>query len=318
MKSEHHLEFELLQLERRLLLAGNVEVKVSGGGDLSIRGDGEDNRILVSENASGEVTVRGMDGTRIQLGSTITGVVTVADVTDDVKINLRGGNNTLLIPNLTVPDDLSVRTGGGRDVIALARLNVGDDVSIVTGGGSDDVWQMFSSAAEDVAIRTGSGNDSVTLGSSNQSKLSVATGGGDDEIILVANSFFEEMAVRAGGGNDFVYSINSGSGQLNGGGGFDTFNTESRDAARSFESDAIQAVAVAFAADIDLGATDHDGTFAKDRTTVDAFAATRRVVATADTYNGVTETDVNVDQMGLGFAIASIGTDYRLESSIRL
>src|SRR5262245_27198229 len=119
----------LENLESRQLLAGDVTVSVSGG-DLTITGDGAANGVLMFQLGDGQYRIAGVRqvgaATRIRLGNSTASYQTVTGVTDDVVINLQGGNDRVTVTHnpgfslySTLPDDLTIYTGSGDDVVRL-------------------------------------------------------------------------------------------------------------------------------------------------------------------------------------------------------
>ena len=231
----HELEMELEKLEDRRLLAGNVEVFVTGGGDLIINGDDNSNDLVIQTVSPGEFRINSSD-TTIN-GST--DALTLSGVTDDVRINLRNGNNGIIFENTTIPDRLTIRTGNGGDAILFnsgdtihvgsdlrinsgsgsdtvsdvgdghARLNVGDDLSVTTRSGGDTVSIALAITGDRFTVNTGDGDDSVTLGvpashgiAAGAGGLSISTGNGSDDVELLGMVFRDRANVKTGSGSD--------------------------------------------------------------------------------------------------------------------
>ena len=87
----------LERLERRVLLAGDVLVSVTGG-DLILKGDVEANQIEVTQMGQGTFKVTGLNGTTVSTKTQPPGTdVTVQGVTDDVSIDLGKGDDQLFL-----------------------------------------------------------------------------------------------------------------------------------------------------------------------------------------------------------------------------
>src|SRR4051812_41895446 len=56
-----HRTLGVERLEGRAMLAGNVTAFVDGGGNLIVRGDNNDNAVLVQQTATGQYSVTGVD-----------------------------------------------------------------------------------------------------------------------------------------------------------------------------------------------------------------------------------------------------------------
>lgn len=233
-------------LESRELMAGDVFVNVSEGGDLIVRGDFAENEIQIvqplQENGApvaGRYHITGLNGTRIN------GVFKQAfsNVTHDLQINLSGGNDRLTLGNgvnnakFIVPNDLKIEMGGGADVVVVDKITVRDDVSIATGDGNDSVTFRgsvgnlpgFDGGENDLFIDTGERADNVLLqntfvrrnlvvnaGSDNFSDVvdlrfmnvgrntNIATGEGNDIVRISDAGFNDDLTILTGTGNDSV------------------------------------------------------------------------------------------------------------------
>ena len=127
-------------LEQRRMMAGDVTASLSGA-DLVVNGDNSGNEVVIrATEQAGQFVVEGLNGTTIngQQSATISGV------TDDLRIDLRNGDNVLLLtaegPDgeqsfLQVADDLQIRTGSAEDVVVFDNVRVGDRADLRTGDG---------------------------------------------------------------------------------------------------------------------------------------------------------------------------------------
>lgn len=216
-------------LEARRLLTGRVSAKVRGG-DLVIRGDGKDNGVSVERAGSRTAyVVRGVDaGGR---PTTVNGErrVTLRGVRGDVRVNLRGGDDSVRIGGdraITVRGRLDLRGGGGNDRLTVSgavavdgRAKVlggsgndsvsffgtafGDSVRVSAGGGNDSVF--FSGAAVERGVRAvlGRGNDSLTVSGSTLNFGLVADGrAGGRNAVTVLNGLVGPVVAFGGGGAD--------------------------------------------------------------------------------------------------------------------
>ncbi len=119
----------------RAQAAGDVQVSVQNG-NLIIRGDDQDNNIILTENSvSGraDTTVNGERHIFIPEG-----------VTKDVDIKMKGGNDFVRIElpgtNFAVPVNLKVGMGPGDDILELLQVKVPDETQIDTGSGNDIIF----------------------------------------------------------------------------------------------------------------------------------------------------------------------------------
>src|SRR5262249_36296766 len=100
-------------LENRQMMAGDVFANVSAG-ILTIRGDNLSNGITITAGPNpNEVVVTGInvDGSGTAVNGLVNTPVTLVNVTRDIKISMRRGNDTVNVNNLTVNGDLEIRTG---------------------------------------------------------------------------------------------------------------------------------------------------------------------------------------------------------------
>ena len=226
--SQDRVAFEAL--EPRLLLDGNVTVKVTKGGDLKVTGDGAANDIWIDQGADpSQFVIRGDAGTTVNGQAQ----VTVDGVRDDIIVNLKGGNDELTVWALTVPDMLKVKTGSGDDVIGVYHTTVqgrtviltrsgNDEVNfssshlegrcnVTTHGGADDVSFYKSSTYRLVNVKTGGGEDEVWLGHSAEfgAKVKVKTGAGKDNVWLSDSTFWGPCVVSMGGAFDWLTGSDS-------------------------------------------------------------------------------------------------------------
>ena len=222
------LRFECEHLERREMLAGDVDV-IARNGDVLVTGDNASNMIRV-ESTNGRIQVTGINGTRVN--GIANGVIS-RSIADDLKINLKQGDNQLTLgsqaSSLMVPDDLVVKTGHGDDVIVAPNVSVGDDATFSLGHGfnratlfelsfvygytvGDDLkisspglsqiyvdWRIV----DDTRISTGHHGDSVRLYDSVVAgNLSISTKGGGDSIELTQTVIGGNLNLSSHGGDD--------------------------------------------------------------------------------------------------------------------
>jgi hypothetical protein len=200
-------KWEVELLEARRLLAGNMRVEAEHG-DLEIRGDRFDNCIEITQDAmTHEITVTGCNdahGNPTSINGAPNGSFTTGgsvftmdtfsdeedffgegDVTDDIRINMRGGDDSVLISGgVDVPDDLSIETGSGDDTVDLDDVIVGDDLRVETGSGNDHVDAEALTVNDRVHVELGSGNDALCVGdhSSFQGRVEAEGDSGHDTI----------------------------------------------------------------------------------------------------------------------------------------
>ena len=200
----------LESLEDRRLMAGDVSATVTGG-DLRIDGDNEGNEVVVraSDNLN-EFVVEGLNGT------TINGQASMVfqGVTDDLRINLRGGDNRLLLTaeglnadhgTLRIADDLDIRAGSGDNVLVLDHVVVQGNVRMRTGNGEDVMIGVRSQFLGTVQANAGGGEDLVGFDSCVMGdEVRVNLGSGNDMYTSFGSIFSDRVRVSAGSGDDVM------------------------------------------------------------------------------------------------------------------
>lgn len=227
------------QLETRRLLAGDVAVALDADGDLSIQGDQVANDISVTADANGDLVITGNDGTTVTYDGTTHDAgeaVTVSGVTGDVVINMKGGNDVVLVDGGTnpieLPGSLVIHTGLGEDMVTVTGVTLGagdddtgdtgdtgdtddtddddDDASLVIGlGGGNDTLVVENVAAENVLLHAGQGDDDMSVdlglpaaGEESLTENVVVHAGGGDDTVAVSNVASEHLLVHLGAGDD--------------------------------------------------------------------------------------------------------------------
>jgi hypothetical protein len=221
-----NLFFAVEPLERRAMLAGNVSASINAGGDLIIQGDGADNKIEVFIATDGTVVISGHDGETVDQGN-----LNNTTVTGDVRVRMRGGNDTVELTSANGPiNKLIIRTGSGSDSITV---------------------DLNSTQTTNVLFVTGSGNDRVDARQnpielesrdSSSRKLTIRTGGGEDNVRI--RDFAGEMRVHLGSADDTICLDFSMPGTANGGGGYDKFVMPFPELARQISFEDISAIKI--------------------------------------------------------------------------
>lgn len=242
----NNLDLGLEKLEDRRMMAGDVSVDVVGG-DLRITGDAQGNEIAVraSSESPDSFVVEGLNGTRIngQAGSEF-----FDGVIDDVRINMRNGDNLVLLTTRQVDaggtanfgiSDVTVRTGNGSDLVVVVGndFQVNDDFRLNTGAGDDAVFFEDGHVTDQLRINTGSGSDWLEFNRATvEGRTMVNSGSGEDTLSLTNTEFGERAVFNMGGGSDELLShglVVSGDARLRGGGGDDRW-TDSQTGASQF------------------------------------------------------------------------------------
>ncbi len=118
-------------LERRLMMDGNVTATLANG-DLTIRGDGEDNQIVITRRNSGKIRITGEEDTTVNGRE----FVDLPAMSDDLIIRMRqGGEDHVEIQGrLVVPDVLRAELGAGELLIegSFGPVLIGGDLMVLT------------------------------------------------------------------------------------------------------------------------------------------------------------------------------------------
>lgn len=124
------------QLERRVLLDGNVQAALQGG-DLIVRGDRLDNLVKISRTAAGNVRVAGLEDTTINGGS----FKDFSAGFDDLNILMRqGGSDQVALQGpIRVAGNLTAQLGDGELVIegSVAAVDIGANLAVLGGAHCD-------------------------------------------------------------------------------------------------------------------------------------------------------------------------------------
>ncbi len=162
---------------------GNVDLALLRG-DLRLIGDSGHNGIIVYLNADGWVTVEGLGSTTVNHQSTPRVLEGVTQISGDLHIDLRGGNDAVILQGLQIGDDLDVNLDGGNNYLLAEGLHIRDDLIYRSSGGDDIIGIRDSQVSGRVSVRTGGGNDSILV----------------DKLLVVGTSL-----LSTGTGNDFVF-----------------------------------------------------------------------------------------------------------------
>ncbi|APZ95970.1 hypothetical protein [Fuerstiella marisgermanici] len=215
-------------LEERRLMTGDVKVLLSStdSRDLVINGDNSSNDILIEEVGIDRIRVTGQNGTRINGGMR---PVTLT-VTDDVNVNMNGGDDSVTIRNLNLDNayhnDLNINLGSGRDTLNIEATDVARHVNAKGGDGNDylgfreihvgdllvdgeygdDRFRLNEVVADaSVTLDGGEDWDSFEVRDSVVGNDLIVTGdSGDDRVFIDAIDVADDIRVNLGSGDDDV------------------------------------------------------------------------------------------------------------------
>jgi hypothetical protein len=202
-------------LESRTMMAGDVTAALAGG-DLVLNGDNDSNEVVIrATNQVGQFVIEGLNGTTIngQASATISGV------NDDFRINLRNGNNALLLTAervdgnqslFQINDDVQIRTGNGNDVVVFDNVRVIGNTSLNTGDGDDTAVFFESRLAGDLRGNMGNGDDFIGLDSSRvDGRVRTNLGSGNDYFITFDSNLNDRVDANMGSGDDLMGLVNT-------------------------------------------------------------------------------------------------------------
>jgi hypothetical protein len=240
-KSNSNRNFRKLSfqnLESRQLMAGNVAVQVTSGGDLLVQGDTLGNDVAIVQSVTqgqadpGRFFVTGLNGT------TINGLASgnyFQGVNRDVIINLGAGSDHVTLGDgvsdfhFNVPNDLRISMGEGANRVNINGITVRDDATITSGAGLDTVdihgarigvAGGVDGGLNDFTINTGNGTDVVRMRNFfARHNLNINAGGltdvGRDLVDLAIGDVGNDIIISTGGGRDTVLTDTVGANHLN-------------------------------------------------------------------------------------------------------
>jgi hypothetical protein len=167
------LQFEAL--ERRTVLAGNVTAQVVAGA-LLVTGDDLANFVSVESAGVGKIAVRGFD---TQINGQLNAVRIFTNVTGDVTVRLRGGDDLARVTNLVAPANVLIDGGIGNDTLIAGRdqplgdtrfgstpsgpLYLPKTLKIFGSDGNDALFQSDAHVDGAGGINLGAGNDTLQM-----------------------------------------------------------------------------------------------------------------------------------------------------------
>src|SRR5687767_10263933 len=151
-------------LEARRMLAGQVIATVVDG-DLFVRGDGQNNSIVIDQQfvGAGELRISpGDTDTLVNDGVDKDTPFVVVAVPGRVFVEMGEGDDAVLIEEATIRQTLRISAGNGDDIVSVARGHLRGPL-FVTGEAGADVINVVDSRVEGLAdIASGSGDDVVS------------------------------------------------------------------------------------------------------------------------------------------------------------
>jgi len=213
-------------LEQREMLAGDVKAAVSAGGILTLTGDFQDNSIVVTQVSPNRFSVQPLafNGATSVNGSNSTFITPVGKTITGVTINMDGGNDRVVLKNMSILGDLKIQLDGGKasgqtDSLTMQNVSVDGATTVNSGNGNDSITISNCSfdvggSGTDLKISTGTGRDTVRIqGSKFTNDLKVGTGGENDTVIISGVQVGHNATVTTAGGNAQISFTHSSVGQ---------------------------------------------------------------------------------------------------------
>lgn len=244
------LRFDVMRLEHRMLLAGDVTAVLTAAGDLKITGDDQDNDFNVFGVDADTVEVEPLGSTRINGLGQGQSAFFDRDSFRTLRINGKGGDDSIDVGSAagyTIFRNGQIVGGGGNDDIEVDGARFDRSLRIHLSGGEAQADTIANGVDQRVRIRRDvtvasnlvvkgsatddlievhgdslAGNHTLILG-----KTTIAVGGGDDQVSVVDIVAGNDFKVQLGSGDDgvqFDHSSALGRVTFNGGPGVDFFD----------------------------------------------------------------------------------------------
>ncbi len=229
-------------LEDRLLLS-TVTVAFKGG-NLTLKGDAENNTVGIEDNGTGGIVIKGYDGTEINEAGQTEFEIDAPSISKNAKLLFnKGGDNTVFLGvdvggnviykggkqvdnfgmlDVTVGKKVNVKTSDGDDMVGLAGSDVGA-LAVNTGNDNDTVGVILTTVNGSTKVTTGNGDDTIGAGYAVfKGAVNAKTGNGNDGVFVEA-TFESKTTLNLGNDDDdlIAYGTFLGPVKANGGSGFD-------------------------------------------------------------------------------------------------
>ncbi len=200
-RTDATIEMGVESLEQRKMLAGDVSVIVRGD-NLIIRGDNSDNSVSIYDEG-GNVFVSGADTTLNGAEDAIDTGISSEEGIDSLVVQLRRGDDTIDISDVTIKKQARINTAVGNDDVSV-NATFADRFVLATGGGDDSVYLGDATFGGNVVVNAGGGDDAVDVDGVILTGMSVrvSMGGGNDVLSLldVGDIPSSDSIVLSGGG----------------------------------------------------------------------------------------------------------------------
>lgn len=205
MRKKNSFAPQLESLDSRLVPAGNITAQLSSG-DLALTGDALGNEVRVSQNAAGDVVVRGLNGTTV---NGVTQVVYRGVALNKFEANLEGGNDALTVANLRTADGIYVNLAAGNDRMVMNGAISGNVIDVNKGTGTDSVRGQNTTVIGDVNVIADGQTTAVFDIASIDGNLNIATKDFADTIRATRLTVFGDLYLETGKGDDVINLSNT-------------------------------------------------------------------------------------------------------------
>lgn len=185
------------------MMAGDVSVKLIEG-NLFIRGDYLANSITIGPGVTpDQIVVSGLTtgGAATSINGTPNGTTTVNGFTRDLKINMLGGDDKVVVSDITIRDNTVINTHDGVDTVTISDVIAKGNLKINLGRGADTLTMTDTSVTGTTKIVSGIGNDNLTLTSLATNKLNTKMGSGND-MLAISNVTTSKSYIDGGSGTN--------------------------------------------------------------------------------------------------------------------
>ncbi len=215
----------LENLERRELMAGNVTVELKNG-DLVVTGDNSSNSVEIYQTSLDHYKVigktEGGSATKIngKVGGSFTFTLNDARYTDDILINMNGGNDVVNIHgssaewyDIDAHDEIYITLGSGNDQVYLDNIETTRDLNIDAGSGRDGIMVTNAIISDDLivtkvgATTSGAIKDSASMVFKNVKVV--------DDFTITSEKSIDTVNIISSAANDLFISLGTGDDALN-------------------------------------------------------------------------------------------------------
>lgn len=180
----------------------NVEALLEGS-LLTVIGDNENNSVLISRNAAGDVFVTGRNGTSV---NGLPSVRFPRLQLNAAEIRMEGGNDFVTLRGIQTGNDLYINLGPGADRLnTTSPVTVGANLTVEGGEGVDNIQFTGLTASEDIYIDGGLDATTVALSGVDAGKSVTIISDDARDVLTVSDTMIAEvLSIESKGGNDTI------------------------------------------------------------------------------------------------------------------